>query len=514
MSTTIQRRPLILVSLLLAAFVINLDITIVNVSLPTLVRELHASNSQLQWVVDAYSLVFAALLLAAGSLSDRLGRKGFLLAGLTVFGLASVAGGLTSTPGQLIVARCVMGLGAAMIFPTTLSLISNVYTERAERAKAIGLWGATIGAAVALGPIVGGWLLEQFSWNSIFFAMAPVAAVGAALVAWSVPTSRDPDATKTDIPGLVLSSAAVALLTYTLIEAPGQGWGSARTLAGFGLAAAVFGAFIAQEQRTSEPMVDLSLFRNPRFSAASGSVTVAFFSIAGFSFLITQYFQFFKGYRPLSTGVHLLPVAISVATASIVGTKLAVRVGTKQVVTVGLFCLAGFFAWVSTARTGTSYLEIAGQMVLGGSGVGLVSAPATEAIMGVVPTAKAGVGSAVNDATRLLGSTLGVGIIGSVYASLYASRLTAALPSGLSAHLARSAHDSAGAGLAVVGRLASTGHASVAGNLHHAVSHAFFAGFSAGCLVAAGVSAAAAIVALLLLPAHPAGGLALALESD
>jgi predicted MFS family arabinose efflux permease len=396
-----------------------------------------------------------------------------------------------------------MGVGAAMIFPATLSLISNVFTERGERARAIGLWGATIGAAVALGPIVGGWLLEQFSWTSIFFAMAPVAFVGAGLVAWSVPTSRDPSANKTDGPGLVLSTASMALLIYTIIEAPGHGWSSARTIVGFALAAAVFGIFIARERTTAEPMVDLSLFRNLRFTAASGSVTVAFFAISGFSFVITQYFQFFKGYGPLSTGVHLLPVAVSVAIASVVGTKLAVRFGTKQVVTTGLFCLAAFFAWVSTARTGTSYLEIAGQMVLGGSGVGLVSAPATEAIMGVVPTAKAGVGSAVNDATRLLGSTLGVAIIGSVYASVYDSRLTAALPSALPAHLTRDAHDSAGAALAVADRLASTGHSSLAANIHHAASHAFYGGFSAGCLVAAGVALAGAITAAVLLPAHP-----------
>src|SRR4029077_1726110 len=198
------RRPLILVSLLLAAFVINLDITIVNVALPTLVRELHASNSQLQWVVDAYNLLFAALLLASGSLSDRLGRKGFLLAGLVVFGAASVAGGLTDTPGQLIDARSFMGLGAAMIFPATLSLISNVFTERAERARAIGLWGATAGIAIALGPIAGGWLLERFSWTSIFFAMAPVAALAAGLVAYSVPTSRDPHAPRVDRSGFIL----------------------------------------------------------------------------------------------------------------------------------------------------------------------------------------------------------------------------------------------------------------------------------------------------------------------
>src|SRR4029077_7031021 len=230
---TVQRSPLILVSLLLAAFVIHLDITIVNVALPTLGRELYASNSPLQWVVDGYNMLFAALLLAAGSLSDRLGRKGFLLAGLGLFGVASFVGGLTTNVGELIAARCFMGLGAAMIFPATLSLISNVFTARTERAKAIGLWGATAGMAIALGPIVGGWLLEQFGWKSIFFAMAPVAAVGAALVAWSVPTSRDPGAHKTDGPGLLLSSAAIALLTYTLIEAPNYGWSAGRSLAGY-----------------------------------------------------------------------------------------------------------------------------------------------------------------------------------------------------------------------------------------------------------------------------------------
>src|SRR4051812_26242132 len=331
-----RRRPLILVSLLLAAFVINLDITIVNVALPTLVRELHASNSQLQWIVDAYNLVFAALLLAAGSLSDRIGRKGMLLAGLVVFGLSSVAGGLMSAPGQLIVARGFMGIGAAMIFPATLSLISNVFTERGERARAIGLWGATAGAAIALGPIVGGWLLEQFSWASIFFAMAPVAALAAGLIAWSVPTSRDPLAPRSDVPGFVLSTAAMALLIFTIIEAPHYSWGSGRTLAGFGVALAVLVAFVARERSTPEPMLDVSLFRNLRFTAASGAVTVVFFSLSGFIFLITQYFQFFKGYGPLSAGVHLLPVATAVGASSVVGTKLAVRLGTKLVVATGL----------------------------------------------------------------------------------------------------------------------------------------------------------------------------------
>src|SRR5262245_34032784 len=498
-----QRRPLILGSLLLATFAINLDITIVNVALPSLGRELHATNSQLQWIVDAYSLVFAAFVLGAGNLSDRRGRKGVLLAGLAVFGLASLAGGLTATAGQLIVARGVMGLGAAMIFPATLSLLTNVFTERSERARAIGLWGATAGAAIALGPITGGWMLEHFRWTSIFFAMAPVAAAGAALVAWSVPTSRDPNAGRSDWPGVVLSTGAMALLIYPIIEAPTTGGRSPRTLAGFALAAAVFAAFVARERTASEPMLDLSLFRNLRFTAASGSVTVVFFCLAGFIFLITQYFQFFKGYRPLSAGVHLLPVALSVGIMAVLGTKLAVRVGTKQIVTGGLLCLTAFFAWVSTASANTSYLIIAAQMILGGSGMGLVSAPATEAIMGVVPKAKAGIGSAINDATRLLGSTLGVAVIGSVYASLYGGRLSATLPARLSPHLANAAHNSVGAALEIGSREHQAGHPALADAIHHAASTAFFHGLGIACLLAAGVSAAGAIAALVLLPAHP-----------
>src|SRR5918911_3617406 len=391
-----KRKTLILISLLLAAFVINLDTTIVNVALPTLVRELHASNSQLQWVVDAFNLLFAASVLTMGSLSDRFGRKGMLLAGLSVFGLASVAGGLTDSPGQLIAARAVMGVGAAMVFPSTLSLLTNVFTERRERALAIGLWGAVTGVAIALGPIVGGWLLQAFGWRSIFFAMAPVAGIGGVLVAGYVPTSRDPHAPRTDRAGFALSTAMVALLIYTIIEAPNHGWGSTRTLASFALTAVLAAGFVAWERRTKHPMLDLSLSRNPRFTAASAPVAISFFALSGFIFLVTQYFQFIKGYGPLSTGVRLLPVATCVAISSILGARLAVRVGTKLVVASGLFSMAAFYVWVTTAATGTSYGTIAAQMVVLGTGMGLTSAPATEAIMGVVPKPKARVGSAVN----------------------------------------------------------------------------------------------------------------------
>ena len=231
-----RHKPLILISLLLAAFVINVDTTIVNVALPTLVRELHASNSQLQWVVDAYNLLFAGSVLAAGSLSDRFGRKGMLLAGLSVFGLASLAGGLTDGPGQLIAARAVMGVGPAMVFPSTLSLLSNVFTERGERARAIGLWGAITGAAIALGPIVGGWLLQLSDWRSIFFAMAPVAASPAFLVARYVPTSRDPHAPRSTAPGSRFDRRRRAPRLHDHRSSEPR-LGSPRTLASFGVTA-------------------------------------------------------------------------------------------------------------------------------------------------------------------------------------------------------------------------------------------------------------------------------------
>src|SRR6516225_10440489 len=244
-----RSKPMILVALLFAAFLVNLDTTLVNVALPAMVRQLHATTTQLQWVVDAYNLVFAALLLTFGSLSDRFGRKGMLLAGLAVVGAASLAGGFATTPAQLIAARAVMGLGAAMTFPATLALISNVFTERRERARAIGLWGATAGVAIATGPIAGGWLLEHYSWAAIFIAMAPVAAAAAVFVALVVPASKDPGAAAVDVPGLVLSSAAMALLVFTIIEAPAYGWAMARSVAGFATSAVLLATFIVRERR-------------------------------------------------------------------------------------------------------------------------------------------------------------------------------------------------------------------------------------------------------------------------
>jgi EmrB/QacA subfamily drug resistance transporter len=447
--------------------------------------------------------MFAAFVLAAGNLGDRVGRKGVLLVGLGTFGLATVAGGLGNSPGELIAARAVMGLGSALIFPATLSLLTNVFTERGERARAIGLWGATTGVGIALGPIVGGWLLERDGWESVFFALAPIAAVALVLVSIYVPSSRDPEAPPADRPGLVMSTAAMAVLIYTIIEAPTYGWDAARSLAGFAVAIALLVAFIGWERRATSPMLDVGLFRNLRFSAASGSVTITFFSLMGFIFLITLYFQFLKGYAPFSTGVRLLPVATMTGITSVLGTALAVRSSTKLVVSAGLVSLAAGLAWTSTASAETTYLTIAGQMILIGSGIGLTSAPATESIMGAVPAAKAGVGSAVNDATRILGATLGVAVIGSIYASIYASRLTSGLPAQLPAAAADTAHRSVGGAFGVAERLGSTGHADLAGVVHGAASASFFDGFQVAVLVAAGIALAGAAVAAVLLPAQP-----------
>jgi EmrB/QacA subfamily drug resistance transporter len=496
-------KPLILIALLLAAFAINLDTTIVNVALPTLVRELDASTTQLEWIVDAYNLMFAAFVLAAGNLGDRIGRKGVLIAGLIVFAASSFAGGLGNNPGQLIAARAVMGLGAALIFPATLSLLTNVFTERRERARAIGLWGASTGVGIAVGPIVGGWLLEQFSWQSVFFALVPMAALAVVLVAIAVPTSRDPEAPPADRPGLVLSTAAMAALIYTIIEAPQRGWAAGLSVAGFALAAVLLVAFVIWERRVRTPMLDVALFRNLRFSAASAAVTITFFSLMGFIFVITLYFQFLKGYGPLSTGIRLLPVAILTGITSVLGTKFAVRSGTKLVVAGGLVSLAAGLAWASTNSTSTSYLTIAAIMVFIGAGIGLTSAPATESIMGAVPEEKAGVGSAVNDLTRILGGTLGVAVIGSIYASIYARRLTESLPAHLPGPIADSAERSVGSAFGAALQLDAGGQSGLGRGLHQAASNAFFDGYQTAVLVAAGIALAGAVMAVILIPNQP-----------
>jgi EmrB/QacA subfamily drug resistance transporter len=498
-----EARWMVLAVVCVAVFAINVDTTLVNVTLPTLVRDLDASTSELQWVVDAYNLAFAALVLAAGSLSDRFGRKGALITGLAVFGLATAAGSLATSTGQLVVARAVMGFGAAIVFPNTLSILSNVFTDRTERAKAIGVWGATTGMGVAFGPIVGGFLLEHFWWGSVFLAMAPAAVVAILLVAVAVPTSRDPSTPRLDRVGLALSTTGIGLLVYSIIEAPARGWSAPASVAGFAGGIATLALFAAWERRVSSPMLDVRLFANLRFSAASASVTVAFFTLFGFIFMVTMYFQFMHGYSPLSTGLRTLPVALSMGAASVIGTRLAVHLGNKVVVTGGLLLMAIGFLWISRSSAHTPYLETIGQMLVTAGGMGFTSAPATEAIMGVVPKEKAGIGSAVNDATRELGGTLGVAVIGSVFASIYIHTIeTSRAAAVIGPTLLGQAKESVGGALAGANALART-NPEGAQLLTDATNHAFFDGFTVGCIVAASVALLGAIFAAVFLPARP-----------
>ncbi|MGZ4767561.1 MAG: DHA2 family efflux MFS transporter permease subunit [Ilumatobacteraceae bacterium] len=493
-----DRRWVILAVLCLSLFISVLDDTIMNVTLPSLVRQLGATTSQLQWIVDAFALVFAGLLLAAGSLGDRFGRKRALLIGLGVFATFSAAGSAASSSGQLIAARAAMGIGAALIFPTTLAILSNVFTDAKERAKAIGIWAAITGAAVALGPIAGGFLLEHFWWGSVLLINVPICAIAIALGWRILPESKDEHAPRLDLGGLALSIIAVGTLVYSVIEAPQVGWASVRTMTGFAIAALAALVFLAWERSVEHPMLDIAVFSNARFSAASVSITTAFFALFGFIFTVTQYLQFVKGYDTLATGVRTLPFAVATGFAAPVAVKLTARIGTKYVVASGLAIMAAGFCLTATFGASTSYSVIAFSMILLGGGLGLIMAPATESIMGSLPAEKAGVGSAVNDTTRQLGGTLGVAVVGSLFASAYGEKVTSALRGILPSPAVRAARSSIGAAYAV----ADAAPAGARPLIRSAASDAFLAGFARGAIVTGAVAALGSVIALAFLPAR------------
>jgi len=495
------RRPAVLASVCVAVFAITLDTTIVNVALPALTRQLGASTRTLQWVVDGYNLAFAALVLIGGGIGDRFGRRPVLLVGLLGFAASSALGAVAGSAGALVGVRVVMGAFAALIYPTTLSIITNAYPDRRERAGAIGIWGAVTGLGVAAGPVTGGLLLAHFWWGAVFLALVPVAVLAAGLAFVLVPESRDPAGARLDRPGLVTSAATIGLLVYTVIEAPGHGWASARTVGGFALTVVLAAAFVAVERHRENPLIDVSLFRLPAFSAASGAVTVAYFALFGFIFLVTQYMQVVRGYGTLSTGLRILPVAGSIAAGSVLGARFAARLGTRAVVVTGLVLFGASFAWLAASSTYESYALIAAQMVVMGLGLGLTSTPATESILSVLPPAKAGVGSAVNDATRQAGGTLGVAVIGSVYSSIYVSHLSGTSVSALPGELAAAARSSIGAALAVAQQAPAGLGARVAGD---AVA-SFMSGMHVACLVAAAACWVGALGALALPGRTPAG---------
>ncbi|WP_167330048.1 MFS transporter [Rhodococcoides fascians] len=504
-SSRSANKVMVLIALCCAVFVVNVATMIINIALPVMVVELDASTRDLLWIVDAFNLTFAALVLAAGSLSDRFGRRAFLLGGLAVSAVASLAGAWSPSPDVLIGWRALAGVAAAVVYPVTLSILTNVFVERSERVKAIGIWGAATGMSVAIGPVVGGALVEHYWWGSILVFVGAASVFSLVLAARFVPESRDPSVPPLDFLGLLLSTLALGSLVYTIIEAPDRGWTATATLAGFAVAAVMLILFVLQESRVTHPMLDVTLFTDMRFTAASGAITGAFFALFGFIFLVTQYLQSVLSYGALETGLRMLPVAGSIAVASLVGPAIAVRIGTKIVVASGLILVTTMFWWSATSRVDTSYSIIAAQMVVLGLGLGLISAPATEAIMGVVSREKAGMGSAVNDATREFGGTLGVAVIGSIALSVYRDALdsdAAALPS----QLTEPARDSIGAALEA-SRIAAVqfGDAgALAGRqLSELARQGFVDGFTTGCIVAGAVTAVAAVLTLIFLPAHP-----------
>src|SRR3954469_11787501 len=412
------RRWWTLTVLCLSLLVIGLDNTILNVALPTLQGDLDASSSQLQWIVDVYMLVFAGVLLTAGSLGDRFGRKRALTFGLAVFGLGSLGSALAGSAGMLIAMRAVMGIGGAFIMPSTLSILTATFPAH-ERGKAIGIWAGVSGLGIAIGPVSGGWLIEHYDWSSIFLVNLPVVVVALAAGRFLVPESRDESAPRLDVGGFVASFAGLTALTWGLIEAPDRGWSDPLVLVAFAVAVAVLAAFVVWERRVAEPMLQVTLFRNPNFSASSAAISLAFFALFGTVFFLTQYLQEVRGYTALEAGLRTMPVAAGLVLGGPLSAKLTERFGIRVVVPFGLLFVTAGLWLLSTADAASGYGLIAGALVLLGFGIGNTMAPATDAIMGSLPEAKMSVGSAINDTTRTTGGTLGVAVLGSLLASGY-----------------------------------------------------------------------------------------------
>ncbi len=419
-----RRRWLTLLVLCLSLMVIGIDNTILNVAIPTLAKPtsaggLGASASELQWIVDAYTIVFAGLLLTSGSLGDRFGRYRALTIGLVIFGVGSALSAFAPSATVLIGTRALMGIGASAIMPATLSILTNVFHDPRERAKAIGVWAGVSAIGIAIGPIAGGVLLQHFWWGSVFLVNVPVVIFALVAGFLLVPDSRDPAAGRLDPLGSVLSIAGLSLLLWAIIEGPSSGWGSPSVLGGFIIGAAILTGFFVWELKCANPMLDVRFFENPRFSAASGAITLAFLALFGTIFLLTQYTQQVLGYTTVEAGAIFLPQSIVLMIFAPMSTRWVRKFGNKAVVATGLFVLAVALALMATFQTDSSAYLVVGITALSAFGMAHVVAPATESIMGSLPRAKAGVGSAMNDTTRQVGGAVGVALLGSILASAF-----------------------------------------------------------------------------------------------
>ena len=491
-----RRRWFLLGIMCLSLVMVVMSVSGLNVALPSIQRDLGpaASSSALQWIVDSYALVFAALLLPAGALGDRFGRKLALMVGLVVFALGSVVSGVATGTTQIILGRVVTGLGAAFVMPATLSLLTTIFPPH-ERRKAIAMWAGFAGAGGAVGPIVSGALLERYWWGSAVLVNVPIVA-GVLLAVWVFsPTSRDPHVTPLDPVGAILSLIGLGSLVFGIIEGPERGWSDSFVVLAF--VAAVLGlvAFVAWERRSDHPMLPLELFRDRRMSVGSGVVTIAFFVMFGLFFLLTLYLQFVRGYSPLSAGLSTLPLALALVAIAPRSAVLAEKLGTGTVMASGFVLVAAGFAVLGLVGPDTPYLVLAVALVLLGAGMSFTAAPATGSIMSAVPSAKAGVGSAVNDTTREVGGALGIAVLGSLSSGAYRSALDLdglALPP----EVVEQARESVGAATFLAGQV--PGGAELA----QRAGVAFTDAFNLASSVAAGCALVAAVVVAVVFRRH------------
>jgi EmrB/QacA subfamily drug resistance transporter len=488
------RRWWMLAVLCLSLLIVFVGNSSLNVTIPTLSRELHASESQLQWVVAAYSLVFAGLLFSTGAIGDRFGRKGVLQLGLVVFLVAAVLASASSEMWQLIACRALMGAAAALIMPSTLSILVNVFPAH-ERAKAIAIWAGTTGAAGAIGPVASGWLLGYYWFGSVFLVNVPFILLALVGGWFLVPKSRDPEQGRLDPVGAGLSIVGIVALVYGLIQAPTEGWASGRTLTAFAIAAVVLTVFVLWELRAEEPMLDIRYFRNPAFSTGTGGMILVFMALFGVMFLITQYFQLVLGYSPLSTALRLLPMAPIMIIVAPLTPRITARFGANRAVAFGMSLVAAGLLLFRGVGVHTSYLYILVCLVPLVVGIAMTMSPMTAAIMSAVPSRRAGAGSAMNDATRELGAALGVAVLGSIAASQYSAKVEP-LVSTLPASVRSTATSSiAGAIQTANGLQGAAGRALTLG-----AQHAFVDGVHFAVTVGAVLAAIASVTVYRYLP--------------
>jgi EmrB/QacA subfamily drug resistance transporter len=491
-----ERRWKILAVLSLSLIIIGLDNTVLNVALPTLQAHFDAGASTLEWMVDAYLLVFACLLLTMGTIGDRFGRKPPLQAGLAIFGAGSAAGAMSQTAHQLIGFRALMGVGGALIMPATLSIITNVF-PREERGRAIGVWAGMAAAGIGLGPLAGGLLLHYFSWSSVFWLNVPIA--GAALVAGAliVPNSRDPHPAGFDFVGVVLSIAGLFALVYGIIEAPSDGWLNPVIDVFLIAGVAILAMFVLWERRTTSPMMPMGLFRNPRFSVAGLAISGASFTLMGATFLLTQYLQLAHGYTALGAGAAMVPLAIGLMAGAGTSHHRVERFGTTRVVASGLMGLAAVLCFSLLWTPHMAYWAIGLTVFAMAFSMGSVLAPATDSVMGSVDEAKAGVASAMNDVTRQVAGALGVAVIGSITQTIYAHRAGGELP-----QLPPAAHAAADSSVGAAHVVAAQLPAPLSNAVITASGSAFTDAVGISLTIAAAVSIIVGGVVLRRLPAH------------